>query len=65
MITLFGGSSPIEVLPHLDPVMASEIDDASLYDALRIAGLVDRTVLITELLKRGLPIQGSIRCSPS
>lgn len=56
MITFFGGSSPIEVLSHLDPVMASEIDDASLYDALRIAGLVDRTVLITELLQRGLPI---------
>jgi hypothetical protein len=65
MITFFGGSSPIEALPHLDPVMASEIDDASLYDALTIAGLVDRTVLMTELLQRGLPIQGSIRCSPS
>ena len=56
MITLFGGSSPIEVLPHLDPVMASEIDDASLYDALTIAGLADRTVLMTELMQRGLPI---------
>ena len=56
MITLFGGSSLIEVLPHLDPVMASEIDDASLYDALTIAGLADRTVIVTELLQRGLSV---------
>lgn len=56
MITFYEGSSPVEVLPQLDPVMASEIDDTSLYDALRIAGLVDRTVLMTELLQRGLPI---------
>ena len=56
MLTFYGGSSPIEVLPQLDPVMASEIDDTSLYDALTIAGLADRTVLVTELLQRGLSV---------
>ena len=60
MITFYEGSSPVGVLPPLDPVLAAEIDDTSLYDALRIAGLADQIVIVTELSQRGLPVWSSI-----
>lgn len=56
MIVFDDGSSTVGPLPLLDPMLTAEIDNASLYDALGIAGLADRTVLVTELLQRGLPV---------
>lgn len=49
--------SATSALPLLDPVLVAEIDDTSLYDALRIAGLADQVVIVTELLQRGLSVQ--------
>lgn len=47
--------SATKPLPLLDPVLVAEINETSLYDALTIAGLADRVIIVTELLQRGIP----------